>query len=259
MLSCITCGLASLTIVCTRARAGSKLAVERPLPLQIIGDGDKPQKHRGPDPARMWETVTCRSTAAKLKPGKLEPTPMAVASISTCATAVQGSGPSLHSTGRQARRDGVCQARRQDGQLGLSEARDQARAYRLAVLAAEIVQSKKRLEPWFCSDLDIRIFRVSWRHRHRTNQRGQCDNGNTTREHKFCYVGFRQAELYFAQSQFRRTRALADGNHCIAFDLNRSTTIVGLRRGRRLSQAGGWRSTKAAERWNRGVKRQRKP
>ena len=30
-----------------------------------------------------------------------------------------------------------------DGQLGLSEGRDQARAYRLAVLAEEIVQSKK--------------------------------------------------------------------------------------------------------------------
>jgi hypothetical protein len=57
----------------------------------------------------MWETVTCRSTSAKLKPGKLEPTPMAVASIFTCATAVQGSGLSLYiySTGRQARSDGI--------------------------------------------------------------------------------------------------------------------------------------------------------
>jgi hypothetical protein len=89
-----------------------------------------------------------------------------------------------------------------DGQLGLSEARDRARAYRLAVPAAEIVQSKKRLEPRFCSDSDIRIFRVSWRHRRRTNQRPlcansrrsqigfACDNGNTTREHKFCLCRF---------------------------------------------------------------------
>jgi hypothetical protein len=56
------------------------------------------------------------------------------------------------------------------------------------------------------------------------------------------------------QSQFRRTRTLANVNHYIAFDLNRTTRIAGLRRGRRLSQADDWRSKKPAERrWNRVV------